>query len=125
VRIDSDVNDVFNKDLSDYTGGLRAQLPLQITDRDNTPSPAGPGPGTTEQIPFDFDLACTATIDTTVGSDCPLSTTANALVPGSVTVGRRAIWQVGQAQVFDGGADGNPVTTSDNTLYLDQGVFIP
>jgi hypothetical protein len=125
VKITSDVNNVFNKDLTDYTGGLRAQLPLQITDKDNTPSPGGPGAATVAQIPFDFDLACTATIDTTIGSDCPLSTTANALVPGSVTAGLRAIWQVGQAQVYDGGADGNPVTASDNTLFLDQGIFIP
>jgi hypothetical protein len=125
VKITADANNVFNKDLTDYTGGLRAHLPLQITDKDNTPSPGGRGAATSEQIPFDFDLACTATADTTIGSDCPLQTTANAVVPGSVSAGLRAIWQVGQAQVYDGGADGNPGTTSDNTLYLDQGIFIP
>jgi dipeptidyl aminopeptidase/acylaminoacyl peptidase len=125
VKITSAVQDVFNKDLSDYTGALRARLPLQITDRDNTPSPGGPGAATVQSFQFEFDLVCTATADTTIGSDCPLATTANALVPGSVTAGLRAIWQVGQAQVYDGGADGNPVTTSDNTLFLDQGVFVP
>jgi hypothetical protein len=52
-------------------------------------------------------------------------TTANALMPGLVTNGNRAIWELGQAQVYDGGADGNPDTTSDNTLYLDQGIFVP
>jgi hypothetical protein len=35
VRIDSRINNVFNKDLTDYTGSLRANLPLQITDKDN------------------------------------------------------------------------------------------
>ena len=119
------LQDVFNKDLSDYTGALRARLPLQITDRDNSPSPGGPGAATVEQFPFEFDLACTATADTTVGSDCPLTTSANSLVPGSVSAGLRAIWQVDQAQVYDGGADGNPGSVSDNTLYLDQGIFVP
>ena len=124
VKINSFINNVFNKDLSDYTGGLRARLPLQITDKDNTPSPGGPGAATTEQIPFEFDLACTATTDTTIGSDCPLSTSANALVPGSVVSGLRAIWQVGQAQVYDGGADGNPAS-ADNTLFMNEGIFVP
>jgi hypothetical protein len=124
VRIDSDINNVFKKDLSDYTGGLRARLPLQITDRDNTPSPGGPGAATVEPLPFEFDLACTPTADSTVGSDCAVSTTANALVPGAITAGLRAIWQLGQAQVYDGGPDGNPVS-ADNTLFMDQGLFVP
>jgi Tol biopolymer transport system component len=124
VRITARVNNVFKNDLTDYAGGLRARLPLQITDRDNSPSPGGPGAGTVQEVPFEFDLACTPTADTTIGSDCPVATSANALVPGSVTADLRAIWQIGQAQVYDGGADGNPVT-ADNTLYLRQGVFIP
>jgi WD40 repeat protein len=125
VKITALVNNVFKKDLSDYTGGLRGRLPLQITDRDNTPSPGGPGAATVQQIPFEFDFGCTATADTTIGSDCPISTAANAVVPGSVTAGLRSIWQIGQAQVYDGGADANPLTTGDNTLFLDQGIFIP
>jgi Tol biopolymer transport system component len=124
VRITVRANNVFKQDLTDYAGGLRARMPLQITDRDNSPSPGGPGAGTTQEIPFEFDVACTPTADTTIGSDCPVATSANALVPGSVTADLRAIWQIGQAQVYDGGADGNPVT-QDNTLFLNQGVFLP
>jgi hypothetical protein len=41
-----------------------------------------------------------------------------------VFAGRRAIWQLGQVQVYDGGASG-VAGASDATLFMDQGVFIP
>ncbi len=124
VRITARVNNVFNQDLTDYTGGLLARLPLQITDRRNAPSPGGPGAATMFEIPFPFTIGCTADPDPQVGSDCAASTTADALVPGAITEGDRAVWQIGKAEVYDGGSDGNP-TTADNTLYATQGVFVP
>jgi hypothetical protein len=33
----------------------------------------------------------------------------------AVVEGKRAIWQVGQVEVYDGGSDGPASTTSDNT----------
>jgi hypothetical protein len=62
-----------------------------------------------------FDLPCTATDDTTVGSTCALSTTYDALVPGAVTEGRRSIWALGQVEVRDSG--GAP--------FMRQGIFVP
>ncbi len=124
VKITARVNNVFNQDLTDYTGGLWAQMQLQITDRRNMPSPGGPGAATMVQIPFPFPVGCTADPDPLVGSDCAASTTAEALIPGAVTEGDRAVWEIGKAQVYDGGADGNPIT-ADNTLYATQGVFVP
>ena len=47
---------------------------------------------------------------------------ANALVPGAVVAGDRAIWELGQVKVYDGGADGL-AATQPNTLFADQGVF--
>jgi hypothetical protein len=41
-----------------------------------------------------------------------------------VQEGRRAIWELGQGRVFDGGADGDPAT-NDNTLFAVGGVFVP
>ena len=38
---------------------------------------------------------------------------------------RRAVWQLGQVKVYDGGSDGDASTAADNTLFMDQGVFIP
>jgi hypothetical protein len=46
-------------------------------------------------------------------------------MPGLVVEGKRAVWQIGQVQVYDGGADGNANTTGDNTLFLTQGLFTP
>ena len=126
MKISGLVNDVLNRnDLSDYTGSLHAELPVQITDKDNTPTPSGPGAGTTEPIGYGFDIPCTATVDALVGSNCTVATTANALVPGTIQGGMRSIWEIGQAQVFDGGADSDGSTTGDNTLFLTQGVFVP
>jgi hypothetical protein len=126
VQITTALEDVFNKDLSDYTGQLRAELPIRITDKNNTPSPGGPGAATTEPFLFGVDVPCTATpADATVGSDCALSTTADTLYPGAIVAGKRAIWQMGRGRIDDSGPDGNPDTTADNTVFLAQGVFVP
>ena len=36
----------------------------------------------------------------------------------------RAIWQLGQIDVLDGGPDG-VASTNDNTVFARQGVFVP
>jgi hypothetical protein len=59
-----------------------------------------------------------------MGSTCSIDTTADAVLPGVVKELRRAVWQMGPVQVFDGGADG-VVSTNPNTLFLTQGVFVP
>jgi hypothetical protein len=69
-------------------------------------------------------VPCTATGSTSIGSTCSINTTADAVVPGAVLETRRSIWQLGSVEVFDGGADG-VVSTTPNTLFAKQGVFIP
>ena len=66
-----------------------------------------------------------ATAVTGTGSTCTLSTTANAIVPGLVMDTKRAIWQMGQVQVYDGGPDGDADTTAGDTLFAVQGIFVP
>jgi hypothetical protein len=53
-------------------------------------------------------------------------TTFEAARPGSVTrmEGKRSVVELTQIQVFDGGADG-VVSTTPNTLFAVQRVFIP
>jgi hypothetical protein len=70
-------------------------------------------------------VPCAATASTTIGSTCSLTTGLNALVPGTVSGGRRAIWELGQIQVRDGGPDGNVSTPTGNALFAVQGVFAP
>jgi hypothetical protein len=115
---------------ADYVGELGGRIGLRITDKDNTPSPGGAGPGTVSDAALAFTVPCTQTSgpftpDTTIGSTCNLSTTVNSVYPGAIVAGKRAIWQLGQIEVFDGGSDGLASTTADNRLFLDQGVFVP
>jgi Tol biopolymer transport system component len=109
----------------DYAGDLRATASLRLTDRLNTPYPGGPGPGTVADTSFPIAVPCAVTADATIGSSCAVSTSANAVMPGSIQSGKRSIWELGQVFVYDGGADGLGSTTGDNTLFETQGVFIP
>lgn len=106
--------------LADYTGQLRVQTGLRMIDRYNGPSEVG----VVQDTSFGVTVPCTATGSTTIGSSCVLNTTADAVLPGAIKETRRAIWQLGQVQVFDGGSDG-VVSTTPNTLFAVQGVFVP
>jgi hypothetical protein len=75
-------------------------------------------------IPIPFAVPCTTTGDDTVGSTCAVDTTVDALVPGAVREKARAIWELGQIEVRDGGADGD-ADTDPNTPFTRQGIFIP
>ena len=73
-------------------------------------------------------VPCGATpTPTTIGSTCEITTTADAVYgdPSTVKEGTRAIWQLGQVEVYDGGADGDVDTPTGNTLFATQGVFVP
>jgi hypothetical protein len=125
VTFDISVTDVRNAPgLADYTGELQADASLRITDNNNASGP-GPSSGTVSDTHFPVTVPCAATSDPAVGSTCSVATSANAVVPGSVQPGQRAIWALGQILVYDGGADGLASTTADNTLFLDQGIFVP
>ena len=112
-------------DLSDYAGELSLTSTVRITDRSNTPNPGGPGPGTVKDTTLAVTIPCTASADTTVGSSCRLQTTVNSVYPGAIAAGKRAIWQLGQVKAYDGGTEGLASTTADNTLFLEQGLFVP
>jgi hypothetical protein len=107
-------------DLSDYTGELRAVQTMRITDLLNPEDE----PGTVADTDFAYTVPCTATASTTIGASCGLATSANSLTPGMASAGSRAIWELGQLRVLDGGADGLGAT-GPNTLFADQGIFVP
>src|SRR5207302_1136018 len=78
------ITDVRNKsDLSDYTGQLQLDATLRITDKNSGPNPDGPGPATVTDTHFPVTVPCAATSDTTVGSTCSISTSANAIEPST------------------------------------------
>jgi hypothetical protein len=122
VQVGVSMTDVRKSDLSDYTGELQISPSVRITDRNNGSS--GSDLATTEDSPLPMTASCVATSSTSIGGTCSLSSSFNAVVPGAVVEGKRAIWQLGQVDVFDGGADGL-ASTAPNTLFARQGIFVP
>lgn len=106
-------------DLTDYTGELEARTQLRITDKHQGVA------STVLDFPLSFAIPCTATADTATGSTCALSTSADAVRPGSVPEGDRSLWALDQVRVYDGGADGDGDTAGDNQLFEVQGLFVP
>jgi hypothetical protein len=122
VFFHAELTDVRNQNLSDYGGELQAHTAVRITDKDN--GPAEDQAATVKDFDFAFTVPCAKTDDTSVGSTCSVDTSLQALRPGAVKEGKRAIWALGPVRVYDGGADGL-ASTQDNTLFATQGVFIP
>jgi acyl-homoserine-lactone acylase len=109
----------------DYVGELEAVAELRVTDKYNDPSPGGgTEPATVVDFPFPVTMQCAGTPDD-AGATCAVETTANALVPGAVRDGKRAVVQVGQIRVDDGGPDGLAATAAGNARFAVQGIFIP
>jgi hypothetical protein len=104
----------------DYSGNLQAQFSTRVIDKDNGPSEVG----TVQDQTLSVTIPCTTTTSTTVGSTCAVNTSADAISPGIVKEGMRAIWQMGLVRVNDGGSDGN-VASTPNGLFAVQGVFVP
>jgi hypothetical protein len=106
---------------ADYSGELQATATIRLTDRRNGPTEIG----TASDLSIPAALPCTGTTSTTAGATCAVTTTYNTILPGTVVDSVRAIWQLGQVQVFDGGRDGDADTPAGNTLFAVEGVFVP
>jgi len=112
-------------DGADYTGQLQGNATIRISDHWNAiAAGGGPDPATVVDIPFPVDANCVATASTAIGGTCSANTSANATVPGAVKDTKRAVVEIGQISISDGGPDGL-VTTAPNTTFARQGIFIP
>jgi hypothetical protein len=116
---------------SDYIGKLLARSSLRITDKFN-----GAGQtedGTVADTTLEMPVTCVATGDATIGADCALNTTLDALIPGMVRESRRAVWQLGQTEVRDAGPNGtgygagcpSACGDGDEQTFMRQGIFVP
>ena len=116
---------------SDYAGKLLARASVRITDRAN-----GPGEdenGTVTDTLLELPVTCVSTASATIGGRCALNTTLDALIPGVVREGKRAVWQLGQVSALDAGPNGTgygsgcPATCGDGDerAFLRQGIFVP
>jgi hypothetical protein len=112
---------------ADYTGTMKARIPMQVTDHHNGPDPVWGGnePGTAQQFNFDFPFSCTATPDPDVGSTCARQVGYIEEFGMAIADGLRTLWEFGPLQVWDGGADSDGSTADDNTLFAVQGLFVP
>jgi hypothetical protein len=104
----------------DYDGQLEGRVPIRITDTLNSPDPSGTGPGTMTDYTFSFPVPCFTTADTSIGSTCATATEADAVVPGIVPEGNRAIWQMDRVNLY--AADSS---APSDALFETQGVFVP
>jgi hypothetical protein len=108
----------------DYTGELQGNAIIRITDHYN--GTALNEAATVQDIPFPVNATCAATAgDPNIGGTCSTNTSANAVLAGSVKDAQRAVVEINQIQISDGGTDGQVATTADNTLFGVQGIFIP
>jgi hypothetical protein len=123
IEITISLTDIRNQgDLSDYTGELRAVFGLRITDSYNGELVDDPATAADASIPIVVPCSSTAGSE---GAACNLATTADAAMSDVTREGQRALWELGEARVYDGGSDGDADTTGDNTLFAVQGLFAP
>ena len=125
VRFDFRMTDVRDKATGDtYASGkeLRVVLALRMTDRWN--GPALRDNATVTDLEVAVNVLCQGGAPPN-GAICAESTMMNAVLPTVVVEGQRALWQVDQVKVYDGGTDGDADTTGDNTLFAVQGILVP
>jgi len=117
----------------DYAGQVQGNATIRITDHFNTAGAAACSSttscsATVVDLPFPVTGTCAGTAgDATIGSRCSVTTTADAVVPGSggvVKEQKKANVEIGQILVNDGGTDGL-ASTAPNTVYARQGIYIP
>ena len=113
---------------ADYTGELQANATIRITDHYNATSPGGgTDPATLVDIPFPMHIPCVNTSDPSVGGLCDVAFAPQPLpgIPNDTWFnGKRVVIEMTQFEVSDGGSDG-VVSTTPNTIFMRQGVFVP
>jgi hypothetical protein len=109
----------------DYTGDLQMNSTIRITDHNNATAPGGgTDPATVVDIPFPINLSCAGTSDTSIGGSCSVTSSPVGVGSPESSHPDRAVMEISQFEVLDGGADGFMGTTP-NTRFAAQGIFIP
>jgi hypothetical protein len=106
----------------DYSGQLQSDATIRISDHYNGPNLNEAA--TVVDIPFPVSFNCFNTTSTTVGGTCSITMPPPGCPPACPNPGQRAVIELGQVQISDGGADGQ-IATAGNTVFMRQGIFIP
>ena len=108
--------------LADYAGELQASR--RCAHRQEQRPAAGTDPATvTDSTCRSRSLHADSGLQPS-GATCAVTTTLDAVTPGMVREGARAVWELRQVEVIDGGPDGD-VDTPGNAVFARQGVFVP
>ena len=95
---------------------------LRLSDTSNGASQTDPA--TTTDFEFPVPAQCAATADPAVGSACSVTTSADAVTPGSIKEGRDMMLQVFRVRLNDSGANGAR-GDADDRVFAQQGIYIP
>jgi hypothetical protein len=118
---------------ADYTGEIDFTFTVRLTDHFNaTVEGGGTEAATVDDMSFNSTgyrtgqtgVPCAETASMSTGSTCEARTTLNSMIPGAAKE-KRAVYEITEAYVSDGGADGEVGTAGDNTVFLRPGIFIP
>jgi hypothetical protein len=108
VRLQISITDVRQRTgLADYTGSLLARTTTRVTDR-------AEGTSTIADISLPVGVPCVAT-PAGIGATCSVNTTLDALNPGTIDEGARAVWELVSVEVLDGGGE----------VFARPGIFVP
>jgi glucose/arabinose dehydrogenase/PKD repeat protein len=108
--------------LADYAGEVQLRAALTLTDRGS--GAAANESATVQELVVPVTAPCSPTPDPDAGSRCSVVSTLDAVLPGAVPEGTRAVWETGQIEVLDGGPDGD-ADTPGNQVFARQGLFAP
>jgi hypothetical protein len=108
--------------MSDYLGRLELAPVIRITDRASGGAERDPATGF-DVISFSMPMPCSETPADPEGSTCGTQTSFDALAPETIKEGKRAVWELGQMVVRDGGIDYPQVDAY--TTFAVQGLFVP
>ena len=120
VAID-DVYELLSGTLADYAGELVERTALRITDKLNPLRRWEPRRHGVRHFAWGHGALHRHRRQHS-GASCGVATSADALAPGAVSEGKRAVWALGQVQVD---YEGDPDWVGDNTPFMVQGVFVP
>ena len=123
VKVNVNLTDVRkHSDLADYTGQLQARLRPGHHRHGQRAHARGPRHVVCRADALHVALRRHGLHD--VGSTCSLTTTADAVAPGTVLEGRRSVWGLGVMRSSTGGPTATRRPTP-NTTFARQGLFVP
>jgi hypothetical protein len=79
---------------------------------------------TTSDFAFPFVVSCTPTADPGTGSSCSANTSADAVTPGAIKEGKKAVLSANRFWLTDSGLNGTRGDGDDRT-FAQQGLYVP